>query len=451
MSYLIPQNANVSHVYQNICMLLNPFGESESKLLDNAEDRNQKIINLKEDLAEKGHDTLTLMNFLDIDAMLELADGTREAYEAIQFSVNLYAEAKAYQMLGIKTTYSDNRLALKAGYRLYGIGEELVRRLYVEFKKLIDPNDGLFADEGFENIVYKAIRNLSKEQVNWIKYQRMHGMEPTKLPDGSLDMTVPAEYEEEYADWEDDLFAEALEVLYKKPSSPYHIAPLYFKEFKDALRKYVPTDKEAYVDDLTMNVVTAFNGPEVIGAEIATWGLTKEEMQELANAFSLCCKANIITILNPSTTDAERNDGNHDKAFYGSITLPELIYNILLVTSDEVRNNYTEEDEKEGTLPSLSTGAKYVVDLVTQIMQEFILDTDGEVEITDSFAYSYMSLFRLMCPEYISTSSLVRFNTHFWMQATTAVHLVMRIEDGKPIDKDNLADTTDEIVRGEDE
>ena len=97
MEYIIPQNANVSHVYQNLTMLTNPFQESESKLLDNAEDRNQKVMNLKEDLAAKGHDTLTLVDFLNIDEMLQLSDGTQEAYEAIQFSVNLYAEAKAYQ------------------------------------------------------------------------------------------------------------------------------------------------------------------------------------------------------------------------------------------------------------------------------------------------------------------------------------------------------------------
>ena len=451
MEYIIPQNANVSHVYQNLTMLTNPFQESESKLLDNAEDRNQKILNLKEDLAAKGHDTLTLVDFLNIDNMLDLSDGTQEAYEAIQFSVNLYAEAKAYQMLGIRTTFSDNRLALKAGYRLYGIGEELVRRLYVEFKKMIDPNDGLIADEGFEDICIKALRNLSKEQVNWVKYQKLHKMEPQKLPDGSLAMEVPAEYEEEYADWEDDVFSTALEELYKRPSTPYHIAPLYFKEFKDALRKYVPSDKEDFVDNLTMNTITAFNGPEIIGAELNTWGLQPDELKELATAFTVCCKANIITVLNPSSNDKEREDGNHDKAFYGSITLPELIYNILLVTSDEVRNNYTKDEITNEIVPNLSSGAQYVVDLVTQIMQEFILDTDGEVEITDTFALSYMSLFRLMCPEYIATQSLVRFHTHFWMQATTAVHLVMRIEDGNPIDKDNLADTTQEIVRGEDE
>ena len=119
MSYIIPENANISTQYQNMCMLVSPFGEDEDKLFDNAEDRNIKIENLKEDLAAKGHDTLTVLDFLDVDKMLQLADGSEETYDAIRFGVSLYTEARAYQNLGIVTDFNNNLNSLRAGFRLY--------------------------------------------------------------------------------------------------------------------------------------------------------------------------------------------------------------------------------------------------------------------------------------------------------------------------------------------
>ena len=85
-------------------------------------------------------------------------------------------------------------------------------------------------------------------------------------------------------------------------------------------------------------------------------------------------------------------------------------------------------------LPVLSPEAKYVVDLVEQVMQEFLLDCDGEIEITNTFAYKFLSLFRIMTPEYVSTNTLIRFNTHIWMVATQAVNIILKKEDGIPVE-----------------
>ena len=119
----------------------------------------------------------------------------------------------------------------------------------------------------------------------------------------------------------------------------------------------------------------------------------------------------------------------YNRPFFGSITLPEVLYNILLVVSQEIRESKSEPD----MLPVLSPEAKYVVDLVDQVMQEFLLDCDGEIEIDNTFAYKFLSLFRIMTPEYVSTNTLVRFNTHIWMAATQAVNIVIKKEDGEPV------------------
>lgn len=425
--YIIPESANMSTQYQNMCMLISPFGDDEDKLFDNAEDRNTKIENLKEDLAAKGHDSLNIIDFLDVDKMLQLEDGSEETYDAIRFGVSLYAEARAYSNLGIHTNYNNNLNSLRAGFRLYKLTAEVVRRLYVEFKKMVDPDDGELTDEGFEAIIERATINLAKDQLNYRKFLAFHKMDVPQLEDKTKDLEVSADHQEAYNDWVDDELGKSFEEMYIHPNSPQFIAPVGLKEFKSALRKYAPTEDLPFVEEMTMYKI--IQGFQDTVATIRGWNLNEAQIDELSEAFNYCYMSNIITILNPSKTDLEAKDPRYNRPFFGSITLPEVLYNILLVVSQEIRDSKAEPD----MLPGLSPEAKYVVDLVDQVMQEFLLDCDGEIEIDNTFAYKFLSLFRIMTPEYVSTNTLVRFNTHIWMAATQAVNIVIKKEDGEPV------------------
>lgn len=428
MSYIIPENANISTQYQNMCMLVSPFGEDEDKLFDNAEDRNTKIENLKEDLAAKGHDTLTVLDFLDVDKMLQLADGSEETYDAIRFGVSLYTEARAYQNLGIVTDFNNNLNSLRAGFRLYNLTAEVIRRLYTEFKKLIDPNDGELADEGFEGILERATINLAKDQLNYRKFLQFHKMEVPKLPDPNKELEVAPEHQELYKDWVDDQLGIAFEEMYIHPNAPQFIGAIGLNEFKAALRKYAPVEDFPFVEE--MNMYKIIQGFQETVNTIKRWNLNEAQIDELSEAYNTAYVSNIITMLNPAKTDEEARDPRYNRPFFGSITLPEVLYNILLVTSQEIRESNAEPD----MLPVLSPEAKYVVDLVEQVMQEFLLECDGEIEITNTFAYKFLSLFRIMTPEYVSTNTLIRFNTHIWMVATQAVNIILKKEDGIPVE-----------------
>ena len=131
MSYIIDSKTGNSQVFQGLTVLMQPFNlDDEAKILQNAADKNTYIANLKDDLAAKGHDVLTIVDYLDIDKMVELSDGTNEAMQAIQLAIQTYAQAKAFHMIGIRTNWNDMINATKAAIRGYEVGREVITRLY---------------------------------------------------------------------------------------------------------------------------------------------------------------------------------------------------------------------------------------------------------------------------------------------------------------------------------
>ena len=424
MSYLIETKAGNSQVFQGLVILMQPYNlDDEAKILQNAEDKNTYIANLKEDLAAKGHDTLTIVDYLDIEKMVELNDGTTEAMIAIQHAIQTYAQAKAFHMLGVRTDWNNMVKSTKASIRVYELGRVLITRLYEEFKKMISTNlEG--SDDGFEEIMLKSAKQICIEFLGWNKYCVLHGIEfdPNK-PE------VPVEMQEEYDEWVDSEVDLALEALYKKPSNTYFPAPIGLKELQDKIREVSPISEREYADTIDMNLVIDRDGPRKAAAVLEKWKLPAEVYQDISEKWKHAFRSNILAILNPSSTQEEAQDGNHDTPFFSSVTLPEVLYNILCLVSDEIRTAEVEE----GKLPELSFGSQYVVDLVRQIIEELILNTEDEVKVTESFAYSYMSLFRMFTPEHVSKSSLVRYSTSTWGLATQATHILMKLNDKEPI------------------
>lgn len=424
MSYIIDTKTGNSQVFQGLTVLMQPFNlDDEAKILQNAADKNTYIANLKDDLAAKGHDVLTIVDYLDIDKMVELSDGTNEAMQAIQLAIQTYAQAKAFHMIGIRTNWNDMINATKAAIRGYEVGREVITRLYEEFKTMISTNlEG--SDDGFEEVLFKSAKEICSEFLGWNKYCAIHGIEfnPEK-PD------VPVEMEEEYNDWVDGEIDLALEALYKKPSSTYFPAPIGLKALQDKLREVSPIQDREYADTVDMNLIIDQHGPQKAAEVIGKWKLPQEVYQEISELWKYAFRSNILAILNPSSTPEEAQDGNHDTPFFASVTLPEILYNILCTVSGEIRDSKAEE----GKLPELSFGSQYIVDLVRQVIEELILNTEDEVKVTESFAYSYLSLFRMFIPEHVSKSALVRYSTSTWALGTQATHILMKLNDNEPI------------------
>ena len=424
MSYLIDSKVGNSQVFQGLVMLMQPFNlDDEVKILQNAQDKNTYIDNLKEDLASKGHDNLTIIDYLDMNKMVELSDGTTEAMQAINHAVQTYAQSKAFHMLGVRTNWNNMVLATKAAIRVYEVGRVLITRLYEEFKKMISTSlEG--SDDGFEEVIFRSAKEICIEFLGWNKYCALNS-----IPFDEKSPEVPPEYQEVYNEWVETEVELALEELYKKPSSTYFPAPLHLEEFKNKLREVSPISEREFADTVDMNLIIDPYGPQKISPTLEKWKLPNEVIVEISDLWKKCFRANILAVLNPAKTEEEAKDGNHNTPFFASVTLPEVLYDILCVVSDEIRNANAEE----GTLPELSSGSKYIVDLVRQIIEELILNTEDEVKVTESFAYSYMSLFRLMVPEHVSKSSLVRYSTGIWGLATQATHILMKLNDGEPV------------------
>lgn len=427
--FIIDENYKNAKLVQVISSFMNIYGDDESKIMEVAESSNTFIVNLKEDLAQKGSDNITIIDLLDTNTMMEMSNYDEKVMQALNYAMQAYEKAKNIEIFDIKPNdFNDNVSTMLTASRLGKIMDNIIRNFYREFKLAVYPQERN-ADESFEMLLTLAVEDLANEYLSYDKFCLNNNY--TYNPE---EPEVKEEHREEYFNWKQDEVDKAIERLYNEPYKPCFVAPPMLKQLKDDLREMIPFEYNEYVDNLRAEDV--IGDTENFFNVVKKWNLNPDQINKLNTGIAKLFKYNILEIFDKDDSPEGLKDPNKNRPFFGSITLPEVIYNIILIASTDVLNKKDDENYE------LLNGTKYVVDAINAELEKNLTDI---AEIGEYTGHKILSLFRMLVSTYISQSTLIRYNTSGWMIATQRIANIMMEEDGELV-KDKLVDTVPERV-----
>lgn len=385
--------------------------ETKDKYEERALKLQSDVENMITKLQEKDDWNLNLIDSLDVDVLSEQVEYRQDEVEVLYNYVStLIANVKKISAFGINTTgYNHYNVAMDS-YRLNEVTRIVAQKLIDAF---LGMGNGVKND--LDDIIFDVIIDIIKVRMTPMLYLSENNMLPEDITGDAIDNAI-FPYLDAYNDW---LVKEATRILNSLTTAPTDmelVYPVGVDEAKAKLKPLFASDKEAFIDSLTIKDFLREDTAVKLYA-----GMNKDQIMAVAESVA----AIVVELRNKNVVTTLSFEGQGTAPIVTHITVPDIIVNVIAKASDNLFMSEEEITEETMTVKSLYDEAVFESGLSTEV---------------DVLPWRIMSTFSRNVSSTIAKNTLLRVHNESYMKATQTVgYLLLQtlnlLQDGQNVEE----------------